>query len=234
MDIKKISELAARNFIKAVGPWPTYNPTADAEWIVSQSQLPWLKLDIELPVKEIHKEILHIIPYLVEHRDTYGDHQGWKSFCIHGKSEDATREDSFYNDSRPYIWTGIAEKLMPVTVNYFRNVWPADSFARLRVMALAPGGIISVHRDIEPPGCLNPVNIAITQPSGCNFYFEKYGIVPYQVGESYMLNISNRHTIINNSNETRYHLIVHQDRSAIFDSLIKRSYYTQYASQINN
>ena len=124
---------------------------------------------------------------------------------------------------------------MPQTVEFFKSTWPSDSYARLRVMALEPGGYISVHQDIPAPGLLNPVNIAITQPDGCNFYFENYGIVPYKPGEAYMLNIANRHTIFNNSNQTRYHLIVHQSsRTAMFDLLVETTYHRIYAGKINN
>lgn len=230
MDIKKISELVARRWATDTNPLPAYNPTATADWIVQHSGLPWLRLGISIPSSVIHQEILQIAPYLVDHRDDYGEHTGWKSFCIHGKSETATREDSYYNDTRPYRWTKTAQQLMPRTVDFFKNTWPSDSYARLRVMALEPGGYISVHRDIDPPGLLNPVNISITQPDDCNFYFENYGIVPFQSGEAYMLNISNRHTIFNNSNQTRYHLIVHQtSRTALFDLLVETTYHRLYA-----
>lgn len=211
-------------------PWPEYNSNATAEWICKNSGLPWLKLDIAVPVEDIHNEILAIKPYLVAHRTNYNEHMDWSSFCIHGKAFDATRENEYYNDNRPHVWTNEALEYMPKTVEFFKNIWPNNGYSRLRVMELAPGGIISIHRDNPLPGALHPVNIAITQPKLCNFYMEKFGVVPFETGSSFLLNISNRHTVINKSNEYRYHIIVHHLSIKDLDSLVLKSYNKSYAS----
>ena len=230
--IQKISKLFAKTNGVPRTKWPEYNPAASSKWIRESSGLPWLRLDIEIPYDVIYKEIVGMKNYFVEHRANYNEHVGWKSFCIHGKAYDATREEMYYNDQRPYIWTPEAVQLLPETVRFFQLMWPNnDNYQRIRIMELAPGGIISVHRDSELPGQLNEINIAITQPANCNFYMENFGIIPFIAGEAYMLNISNRHTIINASSEFRYHIIVHQNNIVEeLDSVVVNSYNKTYAS----
>ena len=63
-----------------------------------------------------------------------------------------------------------------------------------------------------------------------NFYVENFGIVPFTLGSAYLLNVHNRHTVINNSNEYRYHIIVHHKDIKKLDSFILRSYNKAYAS----
>jgi hypothetical protein len=188
-----------------------------------------LDVPVPVPVAAIAKEIQAIRHLLVDHRDDYGEHEGWRSFCVHGRAYDATREDSYYTDTRIKTWTMEAEIFMPETVQYFQS-WPIDRFHRIRVMELAPGGIISLHQDESKPSALGPINIAITQPTGCDFCMEHYGVVPFKVGTSMLLNVSNLHTVINNSEEYRYHIIVHYEPTNLFDSILLTSYNKAYAS----
>ena len=94
-------------------------------------------------------------------------------------------------------------------------------------MRLDPGGYISLHKDTDIKR-LDPVNIAITQPDGCDFIVEHNGIVPFRAGTAMWLDISNRHTVINNSNEPRYHLIVHAKHNKSFQDIALKSYKNLY------
>ena len=224
----------ARSFAKVVGQQtiqvPEYNSAATSDWI-STSGLPWLVLDINVPYKKILEEIYNVSAYFVAHRDEYNTNLGWESFCIHGKSYDATRESEFYNDDRPLIWAKEAVELMPHTVEYFKNTWPCDQYDRLRVMKLAPGAIIEVHQDDIGPTRMSPINIAITQPKDCNFYIEGHGIVPFVQGTAVWLDIGRRHCVINDGCEDRYHIIVHQHiETKGFDELVVRSYNKTYGT----
>jgi hypothetical protein len=227
--IQQASRLFANKNKSLKLPWPDYNSTATGEWIRTQSGLPWLKLDVSIPVEMILEEISAIKDYFVDHRTDYSEHAHWRSFCVHGKSYDATREDQHYKDDRPYTWTEVAKQLMPNTVEFFKTQWPLPEYTRLRVMELAPGGIISVHRDNEFSRIMRPINIAITQPIGCDFYMEGYGVVPFEIGSAYLLNVTNRHTVINNSDQYRYHIIIHHPNIEILDSLVLKSYNKSYA-----
>jgi hypothetical protein len=228
--IQQASRLFANKNKSCRLDWPEYNPQATGEWIRTQSGLPWLQLDVTIPTEHILKEVLAIKDYFVDHRTDYSEHTSWRSFCIHGKSYNATREDDYYNDNRPHTWTDVATRLMPNTVEFFKTQWPLTEYSRLRVMELAPGGIISVHRDGDFGKIMRPINIAITQPAECDFCMEGYGTVPFETGSSYLLNVTNRHTVINNSNQYRYHIIIHHPNIERLDSLILKSYNKSYAS----
>ena len=225
---QQISRLMLKKYIDTQMVLPKYNPAADFEWIRTQSLLPWLPLDIVIPYKVIGEELKNIEHLLVSHRDDYADHSGWKSFCIHGKSYDATREKEHYNDQRPLAWTHEAETLLPSTTDFFKNTWPATRYDRLRVMLLEPGGYISIHSDYTQPQ-LRPINIAITQPKDCHFLMERHGIVPFEAGQVNWLDISNQHTVFNESSEPRWHIIVHQSFDHTeFQTLVVNSYKRMY------
>jgi hypothetical protein len=200
-----------------------------SDWILRQSGMPYMPLSVDIPTDQILLEIKKVEHLLVDHREDYEEHQGWTSFCIHGKSYDSTREDEYYNNNRPYIWTPEALSLMPKTVEFFKNNWFGNSFKRLRIMRLAPGGYIFLHRD-GTDSHLGPVNIAITQPQGCEFVFEDHGVVPFSTGRAYILDISNRHCVMNNSAEYRYHIIAHHlTTTDEYNTMLVES----YASMLN-
>jgi hypothetical protein len=228
MQKQKISQLMAKKYIDYQYQLPEHNPMADFDWIQTQSGLPWLPLTVPIPHESILAEIKNIQSLLTVHRDDYGEHFGWKGFCIHGKAYDATRESQYYADDRPHNWTTEAQTLMPTTVDYFKTQWPGEQFSRLRVMLLEPGGYVSIHRDYTTPG-LSAINIAITQPNGCNFVMEKKGTVPFAPGTAFWLDISNYHTVFNNSSQPRWHIIVHQDvKNQKFQEEVVKSYNSMY------
>jgi hypothetical protein len=223
----KLSQLMFKKYVNSQYQLPEYNPNGDFDWIMSNSGLPWLQLDITIPHETILNEINNIESLLIEHRDDYGEHYGWKSFCIHGKSYDATREESHYNDDRPYVWTLEAQQGMPQTVEYFARYWPASQFKRVRVMLLEPGGYVSIHQD-HAVSKLTAINIAITQPAECKFVMANHGVVPFVPGRAFWLDISNQHTVINNSNQPRWHIIVHQLFDDNFQNMVVNSYKKLY------
>ena len=231
---QQVSQLMVKKYINHQYQLPEYNPSADFEWIRTQSGLPWLWLNIPIPYETILAEISNIESLLSTHREDYNEHQGWRSFCIHGKAYDATREDEHYKDNRAHTWTKEAELLMPNTVSYFKTQWPGDGYQRLRVMLLEPGGYVSIHSDGNVPR-LTAINIAITQPDDCNFVMEKKGAVPYAPGRAFWLDISNKHTVFNNSNQNRWHLIVHQNlNNQKFQEVVVNSYKTLYNNTNEN
>ena len=87
-------------------------------------------------------------------------------------------------------------------------------------MLLEPGGHILPHKDRESIG-LSEVNIAINNPDGCSFHMENRGTVPFTEGSVVMLDLSNRHWVVNNSNQPRLHMIYH---GKVPGEIIERSY----------
>ena len=166
---------------------------------------PCKKFDVNVPVAEIHKEIDSIKQFIVPHRADGSI--GWGSFCIHGQSYDRTREESAYPDVLPYAWTKEAIEHMPKTIDFIKSL-PITDLKRVRVMSLSPKGFIDIHRD-RTTSKLGEMNIAITQPNNCNFYLENHGIIDFVPGSAYIMNLVNYHSVVNYSNEHRYHIIVH-------------------------
>lgn len=186
---------ATKNFIKSCKK-PKNNPYKDP---------PCQLLKLDVPTDKIYNEIQKIKNLLVPHRE--GEGVGWSSFCIHGKSFDATQEDEYYNDNRPHIWTKEALEHMPITIDFLKSL-DFKSFKRVRVMCLRPKGFINIHRD-QTDSQLGPVNIAINHPEECRFYLEHHGELQFKPGVAYRMNLVNYHTVINYSNTARYHIIIH-------------------------
>jgi len=139
----------------------------------------------------------------------YG-HTGWKSLTLHGidkhKTEHYTRYGFNSLEEANYQWTDICNHV-PNLYAFLSNL-PFKLFDRVRIMRLDPGGYIMPHTD-GPGRIFSPLNIAINNPNECYFIFKDKGIVPFAAGRGLILDVAREHAIINFSNETRYHVIVH-------------------------
>lgn len=167
-----------------------------------------VKLNLDVPVKQIYNEIQNIKKYLVTHRSDSGI--GWKSFCIHGQKYSRTKEDSYYKDFLGHKWTPEAIEHMPSTIEWLKSLG-YKNFQRVRVMCLNPKSFINLHRD-QTESKLGPVNVAINNPSDCKFYLQNHGVLDFAPGTAYQLDLVNYHTVVNNSNIPRYHIIIHGDK----------------------
>ena len=201
------------------------------DWVIHKSKLPWLKLDIDIPHQEMLAEASKLKDMFVGHRTADGgggySHKGWRSLCIHGLS--ATKTNHFVNygfksnDEAPYKWTEISE-LCPVTTDFFKNKFPYSRYHRLRFMLLDPDGYITPHKDMDI-NRLSPINIALSHPEGCKMKMKGHkGYLPFAPGKSLLLDVGNTHAVYNNSDEDRYHIIVHGKITKEFKELVERSY----------
>ena len=163
------------------------------------------EVNLHVPVKEVFEEIQSVKKYLVSHRSDSG--LGWRSFCIHGQSYKRTKEDNYYPDFLGYDWTPEAIKHMPVTVKWLKSLG-YKSFSRVRVMCLLGKSFINLHKDSNHSE-LGAVNVAINNPKDCKFYLQNHGVLEFNPGTAYELNLVNYHTVVNNSNVPRYHIIIH-------------------------
>lgn len=172
-----------------------------------------LKLNIEVPHEVMAIEAKQLREKFVPYRSTYVT-SGWHSLPIIGKSS-----------TEPYAWncyeeyssardaafdmeyTEIAD-LCPVTTNWLKTVYPSNSYARVRFMLLEPGGYIEPHIDTTH-SVLGAINIALTNPQDCVWHWKDGSTVNFNPGDAYAMNLSYEHSVKNNSNQDRYHLIVH-------------------------
>ena len=201
------------------------------DWIVNESRLPWLRLDIQYDHEAMLKEAAALKHLFVKHRDGDGSggyrHKGWRSLCIHGISSEKTNHYEEYgyksNEETPYQWTEIAN-LCPYTVSFFKNKFPYKKYYRVRFMLLEPGGFITPHKDMSE-NKLSPVNMALNHPDGCKMKMKGHeGFVPFKPGTAMMLDVGNEHAYINDSKEDRFHIIVHGVKTKEFEQLVERSY----------
>jgi len=200
-------------------------------WIVNESGLPWLKLDIEFNYETMLKEAVALKDRFVKHRDNDGvggyRHKGWRSLAIHGISAEKTNHYEQYgyksNEETPYRWTEVSG-LCPNTVSFFKNQFPYKKYFRVRFMLLEPGGYITPHTDMFE-NRLSPINMALNHPKECKMKMKGHdGFVPFKPGTAMLLDVGNEHAYINESNEDRYHIIVHGVKTKEFEDLVVRSY----------
>ncbi len=184
------------------------NNSIGREYLFSESK--YLKLNLSVPFKEIEQEAKALRSRFIEYRGK--DSNGWHSLPIIGKS--STEPNSWQSyfptaaDAIPHMkWTDISSHC-PVTVNWLKNIYPSNSYARVRFMLLEPGGVIDFHKDTDHK-VLGAVNIAITNPKGCAWHWRDGETLEFNPGDAYAMNLGYEHSIRNDSDEDRYHIIVH-------------------------
>jgi hypothetical protein len=205
----------------------------DPKWVVTESHWPWFRLSLfdNMPWKDMYKEAEQLMDNFHVHRDEYGS--GWKSLTIHGLNED-TQSLGQYGDRKEVLeqldWTWVADRC-PVTKKFLTEVWPAEYLNRVRFMLLEPGGYILPHQDRpDDQKRLSVCNISLNMPEGCEMVLEGHGKVPFDDnGSAMLLDISNKHAYVNNSDKPRLHMIIHYEignRLRDFFYVLRSSYYT--------
>jgi len=201
--------------------------------IATELGLPWLELDIDIPHQDMLQEAIGLKEEFVKHRDQDNGggggyrHKGWRSLCIHGIDPTKTNHFTQYgynsHEETPYDWTEICARC-PITHEFFKYYFPFDDYYRVRFMLLDPQGYITPHEDSDEHR-LAPINIALNNPEGCNFKMKGHkGYVPFAPGKSLLLDVGNTHAVYNNSDEDRYHIIVHGKITKEFKELVEHSY----------
>ena len=244
IDIAKNFYLDNKDLHSAL-PQPPRSDLTDyelASWLLNDSDFAWLELDVEIDLESWKNEILNCTSHLVNHRES--ESQGWRGACIHGIDVEATGTWTRYGYSNendvPYKWTAIADKCK--SIKEFWTNFPYDSYRRIRIMAVEPGGHINPHSDRpgKLPGEENfdalkfgvPINLAVIHPNDCHLTLANHGCVPFTEGKAFIINIRNYHSVVNFSNTTRYHIIAHgrlDKRINEFVELVARSFRKQYA-----
>lgn len=196
----------------------------DADWILHRSGLPWLKLDIVVPYREIFEESIRVRDRFVTHRYR-GKKANWRAVCLHGISAEKIDSPSVYGFASerdaPYRWTDVGESC-PATKRFVESLGYAFLF-RVRWMILEPGAVVPPHRDYPKPS-LSYLNAAIRYPKGCRFIVRGED-VPFEDGMAILLDGSNEHSVRNDSAEDRLHLVIHGDlASPQWKDLVERSY----------
>ncbi len=214
-----------------------------ANWILNEVDFGWIELDLNFNLARWKEETTKCTPWLVAHREY--NNSGWNSCCLHGIDINKTGAWSNYgytNESEvPYKWTALSG-YTPSIENFWKNTFPSEQYRRIRFMELAANSAITPHSDMPGrlPGEDNfnaldfgiPINIAIIHPKDCYMVLDNKGIVPFEEGRAFIVNIRHTHSVINFSNTPRIHMIGHSygygGRLEEFAELVVRSYNKQY------
>ncbi len=99
---------------------------------------------------------------------------------------------------------------MPKTITWLKSLG-YENFQRVRVMCLLPKSFINLHKD-KNHSDLGAVNVAINNPKACKFCLQNHGVLDFKPGDAYKLDLVNYHTVVNDSNIPRYHIIINGDK----------------------
>ena len=203
-----------------------YRPDADYNWLKNESGIGFIPLQIELPLEVMRRETAAAVPHMGELAVGSNDSKGWTNFGMFSKSVHDPYEFGHENRFMEADWVGLANELMPETVRWFREQWPHDRFWRMRLLGLAPGGVIGLHNDITPG--LKNINIAIHHPPECRFFVEHWGEMKFKPGSVYAFDVSYNHAVINPSDQLRLHITIYQDDDQRFKDLLVKSYHAMH------
>ena len=223
-----VQDFAARNAFRARFDMP--QGLSNSKEVIGSSRIPFLPIVgfENQSWEKMLKEVQALEPHFVPHR-TKEPHKSWSSLCLHGMSSvhiDAPHKYGFSSHEEvPYRWTDISE-LCPTITQFLKEDLGYKKFFRVRIMRLGPGGYIIPHKDslTEEENHLGPVNIALNNPEGCGFYMENIGQLPFSTGTVMSLNLYNVHCVYNQSNEPRYHIIVHGKKGSDWANYYFNSY----------
>lgn len=197
-------------------------PGRDGRWIYEESGLPWVELDLDVPHEEMHQEALRVADRTVPQNyktlfdDNSGDgpgQVGWETICIHGLESDPYKFDraaeyGYANeDEAPYGWTDVSREC-PVTKEFLETL-PYAKLYRARITKLKPNGYAAPHIGRQQGARYNKkINFALNHPEGFQFGLEEWGLIPWEAGKGFWLNVDqNYHSVINRSEVDRFHLI---------------------------
>ncbi len=216
----------------------------DYNWIIRESNIPFLKLDMEVPVEKILQEILKV----KESATGQSGNAAWKGAVLHGLSTDKPRPAKFYGysneDEAPYVWTDVVEKT-PFTKKWIEDTLPYSRLYRVKMNLLEPGGEIGPHvdskksilgvSDLTSPEHVTYVTFAIEWPKEVIFNVGNYRM-PIQTGDVYLVNFSNLHEVYNKTDKDRYSIIVMAkfDDSEEWRKLVEKSYLKYGDEYLNN
>jgi hypothetical protein len=137
--------------------------------------------------------------------------QGWGAILLKSKNGDVSGPQSQYPswDFADYRRTQYVDQLP-----YFRELMDELKCpqGRMRIMRLAPGLVINIHRDVGAEvGCLAFKQVRLHVPIVTNdrvTFFVGGEKVRMQPGHLYYVNFSKRHYVRNDGNEARTHLVM--------------------------
>ncbi|MCB0420253.1 MAG: aspartyl/asparaginyl beta-hydroxylase domain-containing protein [Bdellovibrionales bacterium] len=217
-------------------------PNKDSQWIYQQSDIPWLKLNIDTPHEEMYREAKSWIDEMVPQNykelfdnpvldGEFPNQKGWNTICVHGIGPKHFDRGYMYGygheDEVPYIWTEVADQC-PITKEYLQSL-PYEKLYRARFTMLAPGGYAAPHIGRKKAASHSrKINVALNHPKGFHFHLEGQGPIPWEPGRAHLIAADDfYHAVFNQSDEVRIHLItMGKPDFKRLEPLIQESYYS--------
>ena len=211
----------------------------------------YLKIDLEIP-EVIIKEAQAVYDegFFVEHRLSDGDE--WWSSSIHGFVHENETDISlgwrntmnpsgygYTEDTVKWGWTEVAE-VAPEMKRWLED-FPHKHYRRCRFMLIKPGGSITAHHDASSDrinegrkrNISAAINLAIYQPDNC--YLRRVDTkeeLPFENCTGFWFDNGVTHEALNNSNENRFHFIVHGGSTKERIDLMKRSMVKKFGKDV--
>ena len=203
----------------------------------------YLEIDLDIPevclleAKKIYEE-----GFFVKHRS--GEGGDWYSCALHGWNEkEENLLDGWKNTQSPrwkglnfedvdWGWTVIQE-IAPETKRWMEDL-PHYHYKLGRFNLLRPNGYIGLHTDWDKRNVFSAMNVALNHPKGC--YLRRNDTkeeLPFRDFTGFWFDNGVEHEAGNNSNEDRFHFILHDKRgNDEREELIKKSLIKKFGKNI--
>ena len=170
-----------------------------------------------------------------EDGDTSERRAQWKSLGLRALDGDSSKTlfHTSYGyaekEKAPYQVTEIASEC-PETMKLVNSITRVEGCHRIRYMLLEPGARIHVHSDAPKSDEMVAINIALNMPKGCEFWIDanpdgshnaNTRRMPMRNGSAFLVNVARYHYVENNSDEPRFHIIVHGPLSVSEGDLLR-------------
>lgn len=222
------------------------------KWVIKESGLPWLELDLQTPAKDLYNEIHQHKDKLIEfcsnippdavsakcrererkRLNAKKADDKWKFVTLWGI--DSHIIDYKYNypelegRDTTHKWTDVG-MACPIHRKFIEDNFYLDNDIMIKYAVLEPGGFLNPHTDAldseNPNFELSSLTLMTYNPKDCIFYFKDFGPIPITEGRLYLLDVDYYHTTWNRSNENRYHLMFlnNREKNTFIDYIKDRS-----------
>ncbi len=180
---------------------------------------PWLFLPKTFEPQGALQEAIGLLSKFVSHRsESQGGSGQWKGLALRSKGGNlhhtyGSENYAGLNYEFTDIWKSCA-----ATRDILELFTDPEQCERIRFMLLEPGAEILVHNDAPEKFFSPAINIALNMPEGCNFWVDlnpdgsrnSYSqCIPVVGGTAFLFNSSNFHSVKNDSDQPRIHIIAH-------------------------
>jgi len=221
------------------------------EWC-RKNDIWYLKIDLKIPdVIMVEAESVYNEGFFIPHRGSDGT--GWLSSSLHGWAPNDERDTSQgwrftknpdghgYKESEvKWGYTEVSE-VAPEMTRWLKE-FPHKSYRRCRFMLIKPQGSISQHHDANEEriatgrqrNIASAINLAIKQPKS-NCYLRRVDTkeeLPFDNCTGFWFDNGVEHEAQNNSNENRFHFIIHGGMNNARRELMKKSLVKQFGKDV--